>query len=329
MTFGIRRAEDVQRRGENFQVVELNGAASEATNIYDARNSLGRPTGRCSHNGGSSFAIGAANRARGSRPVSFATLWREWRKYVEAASSYPDRGLNVHRLLSFQPRTGFRLAMNRDEKRTRVAALPPDVFARRSRRAIYPREPNDGTWLAVNDAGLCLALINWHQVKRESKGKIESRGFIIPRLIGASNGRAVDRVLRKLELDWVRPFRLIAIDSSWKEVTEWQWNLQALKGRRHSWRTQHWFSSGYDEREAERQREKVCSGSSLGKSSSLKKLHSSHLPKRGPFSICMHRSDAATVSYSEVVVGEKRITFRYQSGPPCRDRGRVARSLSL
>ena len=187
----------------------------------------------------------------------------------------------------------------------------------------------DGPWLAVNDAGLCLALINWHRIKRESEGKIESRGFIIPQLIGASNGGAVGRVLRKLELDRVRPFRLIAIDSSRKEVTEWQWNLRTLKARRHSWRTQHWFSSGYDEPEAEKQREKVCFGSSLGKSSSLKKLHSSHLPKRGPFSICMHRPDAATVSYSEVVVGAKRITFRYQPGPPCRDRGRVARSLSL
>ena len=30
----------------------------------------------------------------------------------------------------------------------------------------------------------------------------------------------------------------------------------------------------------------------------LRRLHRSHLPERGPFSICMHRSDAATVSYT-------------------------------
>src|SRR4030095_5515312 len=103
--------------------------------------------------------------------------------------------------VSFLPTAaGFRLAMNRDEKRTRVAALPPDVFAHGRRRAVYPREPNDGTWVAVNDAGLCLALINWHRIKRESEGKIESRGFIIPQLIGASDGRAVGRALRKLAL---------------------------------------------------------------------------------------------------------------------------------
>ena len=232
--------------------------------------------------------------------------------------------------VSFLPtRTGFRLAMNRDEKRARARAIPPEIFRIGVHRAIYPHEPGGGTWLAVNDAGLCLALINWHRIKREAEGKIESRGGIIPQLIGASNGGAVGRVIRKLALDGVRPFRLIAIDSSRTVVTEWQWNLRRLKARRHLWRTQHWFSSGYDELEAEKQREKVCFGSSLGKTGSLKKLHSSHLPKRGPFSICMHRPDAATVSYSEVIVGAKRITFRYQPGPPCRDRGRVARSLSL
>ena len=219
--------------------------------------------------------------------------------------------------------------MNRDEKRARARALPPEVFPIGAHRAIYPREPGGGTWLAVNDAGLCLALINWHRINRDSEGKIESRGFIIPQLIGAADGGVVGRGLRKLELDRMRPFRLIVIDSSRKDVTEWQWNLRTLNARRHSWRMQHWFSSGYDEPEAERQREKVCFGSSLGKSSSFKKLHSSHLPKRGPFSICMHRSDAVTVSYSEVVVGPKRITFRYQPGPPCRDRNQVARSLSL
>src|SRR4030095_16282146 len=98
--------------------------------------------------------------------------------------------------LSFVPTTrGFLLAMNRDEKRTRVASLPPEVFAHDDRRAIYPREPNCGTWLAVNDAGLCLALVNWHTIKREPDGEPESRGRIIPAFAGATEARAVVRRL--------------------------------------------------------------------------------------------------------------------------------------
>ena len=231
--------------------------------------------------------------------------------------------------VSFLPTAaGFRLAMNRDEKRTRITALPPEILRVRDRCAIYPREPNDGTWLAINDAGLCLALINWHRIEREPEGKLESRGRIIPRLIGASDGRAVGCELRQMALRQVRPFRLIAIDAGRQMVTEWQWNTMALAGRKYRWQIAHWFSSGYDEVEAERQREKVCK-SSLGTASSLKKLHASHLPKRGPFSICMHRPDAATVSYSEVIASRNRITLLYQPGPPCEGHESVARSLVL
>lgn len=77
------------QRGRNFQVVELNGAASEATNIYDSRNSLGTAYRTLFEQWRLVFQIGAANRARGVAPCSLATLWREWRKYCRAASSYP------------------------------------------------------------------------------------------------------------------------------------------------------------------------------------------------------------------------------------------------
>jgi len=88
--YDIRYAsEDDLRRGRNFQVVELNGAASEATNIYDARNSLGAAYRTLFAQWRLVFQIGAANRARGTQPTPLRTLWREWRKYCSAASSYP------------------------------------------------------------------------------------------------------------------------------------------------------------------------------------------------------------------------------------------------
>ncbi|PYJ21821.1 MAG: hypothetical protein DME99_06980 [Verrucomicrobia bacterium] len=52
--------------------------------------------------------------------------------------------------------------MNRDEKRTRSIALPPSVIDFATCRAVFPREPKGGRWIAINDAGVCLALINWH-----------------------------------------------------------------------------------------------------------------------------------------------------------------------
>src|SRR5204862_3593997 len=108
--------------------------------------------------------------------------------------------------------------MNLDKNRIRVAALPPEVFVQDNRRAIYPREPNGGTWLAVNDAGLCLALINWHTIKREPKGKSESRGRFIRAFAGATEERAVVHRLGLMTLQNSRPFRLFVFEVQRKKI---------------------------------------------------------------------------------------------------------------
>src|SRR6266566_7394735 len=79
--------------------------------------------------------------------------------------------------VSFLPnKHGFYLAMNRDEKFTRSTALPPAIVDLADRRAIFPREPEGGTWIAANYAGVCLALINWHRVAEPA-----SRGQLLPK----------------------------------------------------------------------------------------------------------------------------------------------------
>ena len=230
--------------------------------------------------------------------------------------------------VSFVPTiTGFLLAMNRDEKRWRVAALPPIAFQIGCRRVLYPREPSGGTWLAVNDAGICLALINWHQIDRQPAGEIRTRGDIVPNLIRVTDCKAAGRKLEQMSLRKRRPFRLIMIDPGERGLTEWQWDLKTLNRLRHPWEKRHWYSSGYDEREAEKLRGALCDSRSFRTVASLRSLHASHLPERGPYSICMHRPDAATVSYSEVTVSARRIAMSYQAGAPCKGGSRVTRKL--
>jgi len=250
--------------------------------------------------------------------------------------------------VSFLPNSqGFYLAMNRDEKRDRFAALPPEVLELKSHRAIFPREPSGGTWISANDAGVCLALINWHRINREPKNDVVSRGEVVRALAArASTGEIADGVA-KLPLRKLRPFRLITIVSLEKLVAEWRWNLEWLTMRNHKWQTQHWFSSGFDEQGAELQRAKVCAsfvagGDDPGHASTrtgvnaavynltlLRRLHRSHAPKRGPFSICMHRPDAMTVSYTEVGVSKKGATMRYKTGPCCSNGRIINRTISL
>jgi membrane protein DedA with SNARE-associated domain len=81
--------EENLRTGRNFKIVELNGASSEATNIYDARNSLRSAYATLFRQWRLVFAIGAANRERGWTPSPLRTLSRAWRRYCAAAGTYP------------------------------------------------------------------------------------------------------------------------------------------------------------------------------------------------------------------------------------------------
>jgi hypothetical protein len=236
--------------------------------------------------------------------------------------------------ISFVPKLrGFYLAMNRDEKRERFRALAPTIIDLASRRVVFPREPTGGTWISANDAGVCLALINWHRIAREPKHDVISRGEVVRELAGKSSADEIAYAVMKLPLRKLCPFRLIAIVPSEKVVTEWRWNLEWLTMRSHQWQLEHWFSSGLDERRAERERKRVCDAAKDRKSTRslrwLRQLHRSHAPKRGPFSICMHRPDASTVSYTEVSVSGWRATMRYKPGPCCSDEATVTKTISL
>ncbi len=106
---------------------------------------------------------------------------------------------------------GFYLAMNRDEKLDRSTALAPRIINIGSRRAVFPNEPTGGTWISANDAGVCLALINWHRVKRQPKNDGVSRGDVVRALAGKSAANKIADGVAKLPLRKLRPFRLIAI----------------------------------------------------------------------------------------------------------------------
>jgi membrane protein DedA with SNARE-associated domain len=88
--YDIRYASQAElRSGQNFQIIELNGAASEATSIYDARNSLWKAYRTLFQQWELVFAIGAANRRRGSSPTALSLLWRAWRQTMSLTATYP------------------------------------------------------------------------------------------------------------------------------------------------------------------------------------------------------------------------------------------------
>jgi hypothetical protein len=81
--------EDDLVTGRIFQIIELNGAASEATSIYDARNSIFAAYRTLFQQWDLVFAIGAANRKRGCAPTKLSLVWQKWREYSRLAATYP------------------------------------------------------------------------------------------------------------------------------------------------------------------------------------------------------------------------------------------------
>jgi membrane protein DedA with SNARE-associated domain len=88
--YDIRYSSETElRAGRGFQIIELNGAASEATSIYDARNSLWSAYRTLFRQWKLVFAIGAANRRLGSAPTDWSLLWRTWRQTAALTATYP------------------------------------------------------------------------------------------------------------------------------------------------------------------------------------------------------------------------------------------------
>jgi len=218
-------------------------------------------------------------------------------------------------------RNGYALGMNRDEKLTRAKALPPALHRLGKRTALYPSEPKGGTWIGLNDACVTFALINWYSVTRRVGDNPISRGEIVTSALRAETPERTYEILNGPSLPRVNPFRLIGVFPATREVVEWRWNLKRLERLNHPWSINIWISSGFDEPGAQQTRCKAFRSAirqaSTGSLDWLCRLHRSHSPEIGPYSICMHRDDAATLSYTEITVSGALARMHYQPVSPC------------
>ena len=229
--------------------------------------------------------------------------------------------------VSFLPTAhGFILSMNRDEQKTRITALPPARRTNGAHASLYPAEPDGGTWIGVNDAGLCFALINWNE-KPQTKTDI-GRGTIIPQLLTSDTLDDAGQNLAALSLGRINPFRLMGVGR--EQLRQWRWDGAALESIEQDWKAQHWFSSALDEAGVNRVRAETVAANTAAKTiEDMRALHRGHIPARNAYAICMHRGDAQTVSYTEVVMDGGRATMRYASGPPCEQALGTAIELEL
>jgi hypothetical protein len=88
--FDLRYSDhEALKRGEDFQILELNGAASEATNIYDPKSSLWSAYRMLFHQWDLVYAIGAANRRAHSNGATMREVLRDWLNFRKISRCYP------------------------------------------------------------------------------------------------------------------------------------------------------------------------------------------------------------------------------------------------
>ena len=88
--YDIRYESDSElRAGQNFKIIELNGAASEATNIYDSSNSLWSAYTTLYRQWEMVYRIGAENRRRGNQPAGLRAVFGDWLAFSSQAVEFP------------------------------------------------------------------------------------------------------------------------------------------------------------------------------------------------------------------------------------------------
>ena len=85
--YDIRYAsEEALREGHGFQIIELNGASSEATSIYDPQTSLRNAYRTLFRQWEIVFTVADENRSRGLRPTAWKTIWQSWHRYQQRSA---------------------------------------------------------------------------------------------------------------------------------------------------------------------------------------------------------------------------------------------------
>jgi hypothetical protein len=226
--------------------------------------------------------------------------------------------------LSFLPTVdGYLAAMNRDELLTRRTARPPEILQRGQLSVIRPIEPAGGTWIACNSRGILLALLNWNDIPSKTMlQRKQTRGAVIPQLIWHEDSATVHSCFGRMPLDQMLPFRLVGIFRDEAAVFTWQWDGIRTARTDLPWVRRHWFSSSLSDAQAAAERGAACEEAARAYKAAtrdwLRSLHASHLPFPGAFSICVHRDDAATVSYTEVCCRGEAIAMDYFPRNPCK-----------
>ncbi|GAA3918814.1 NRDE family protein [Litoribacillus peritrichatus] len=219
---------------------------------------------------------------------------------------------------------GYEIFFNRDEQRSRAKAIPPKLLNLQDVSVLMPVDPRgNGSWISVNEFGLSLCLLNFYQ-GHNPRQNLKSRGQLLKTLSHFEDTKSVVLHLTSMDLTCYAPFTLVAIT----DKQEFSVKNTAASHQTFQWDGQHLqlvnlkramitSSSVMFDTVAPFRIDNFDALSSSASAEDHSRFHQGHTTKEGYKSVCMHREDAKTVSFSRIHVSDKEIKFSYLDGSPC------------
>lgn len=220
---------------------------------------------------------------------------------------------------------GYRLLCNRDEKNTRLPASMPEVRFSGGVQYVAPLDGDfGGSWVATNEYGLTIALLNGPvNAPRGTLRGSKSRGHLVMELAGARSGEDVRRQIVQEDLGSLACLSLVVLEPGEPALLfEWDgWHLTITENAEHRMPL---TSSSFDPQGVQEQRLQELSSrlraAQVLDADLLFEFHRSHgmgIDKPSAYSVCMHRPDAQTVSFTWIDVSRSDVRFFYSPAAPC------------
>jgi len=216
--------------------------------------------------------------------------------------------------------SALHLFFNRDELRSREPAWPPRASESNGVRWIAPADGRaGGAWIAATEHGLALALLNRSEGSRPAAAV--SRGTLIPRLAGTVDPDQLVGRLASSPLDELAPFRLLAL---WRERSHGvvaAWDGRRLDIGEVDSTLGLLCSSGLGDERATAARgatwRRFRDAISPWDPAAHREFHRDHSPAPSAWSVCVHRPEARSVSFTEIELGPEEALLSYHGAPPC------------
>lgn len=209
----------------------------------------------------------------------------------------------------------YHLLFNRDEKKNRAEAEPPQKRLYQGVDYLSPLDTEaGGTWLLTNVYGLTVCIVNRYPPDPLPQvHPFLSRGLLVTSCASCKNLKEVDAQVRSFSHDSIKPFSLLALQAD-EQVCLWYWDSRQLsisKTPEEAFLT----SSSYETANVEAYRhttyQKWQREQKPYASRPLVDFHYFHDANRGAYSICMQRDDAETQSIIEVKADLAQVKLSY------------------